>query len=258
MIEFNSPPESPRTVSQTMNPEDLVSAPITPWTSRLGPARFDWMATPMLALQELARRPNPAQQQLYVNQASLSLIDILTPDQLLYLLEMFVPFQHHAALTLLIFAPTRFDSRCSLWLEIPSIRDVHTPLLDLVRCNIASRHLDVVTRSVVAPRLQKLTEEAIFRELFNPVPSIEALHAIVILSLWQPIPCTPQCEMRDGRLLAASAVSMAMNLRLNQISEFVAGLQNRRKIQNGLSASNAQDLLEATEKARLVSPSCRT
>jgi hypothetical protein len=124
----------------------------------------------------------------------------------------------------------------------------------LVRCNIASRHLDIVTRSVVAPRLQKLTEEAVFREIFNPVPSIEAIHAILLLSFWQPIPCTPQYEVRDGRLLAASAVSMAMNLRLNQVSDYVVALQNRKKVQNGLSAAHGQDLIEATEKARSVGP----
>jgi hypothetical protein len=141
----------------------------------------------------------------------------------------------------------RFDSSYGPWLEFLPTHDAHTPLLDLVRCTVASRHLDIVTRSVVGPRLQKVAEEAMFKEIFNPVPSTESIYALLIMAFWSPVLGTPQSDARDGRLLVASAVSMAMNLRLNQASEYFASLQAR--------ARSGPELLEAMEKAQLVSQS---
>jgi hypothetical protein len=89
-----------------------------------------------------------------------------------------------------------------------------------------------------------------FKEIFNPVPSTESIYALVIMAFWSPISGTPQSDARDGRLLVASAVSMAMNLRLNQASEYVASLRTRKR--------PGPELLEAMEKARLVSHSQQT
>jgi hypothetical protein len=131
-------------------------------------------------------------------------------------------------------------------------RNEHTPLLDLVYCTIASRHLDVVTQSILTPRLLQVTEDAIFRRIFDPAPSTESIHALLVLALWSPILDVPQSNVRDGRLLVASAVSMAMNLRLSQASTYAIGLREREMKKKMLSPSESRDLTGAMEKARLV------
>jgi len=147
----------------------------------------------------------------------------------------------------------RFASGYSPWLNLPPSSDDRAPLLDLVRCTVASRHLDTVTRSIVAPRLQRMTDEAIFKRMFSPIPSTDAIQALIILALWSPVSGTPQTEARDSRLLIASAVSMAMNLRLSQASVHATRLQEQKARENGLSAQNSLELAKAMEKARLVS-----
>jgi hypothetical protein len=116
---------------------------------------------------------------------------------------------------------------------------------------VASRHLDPVTRAAVVPQLQKLTGEVLYRHLFNPIPSTQSIQAIIILSLWSPIGAT-QASVRDGRLLIASGVSMAMNLRLSQAVEYVSGLRSDMKKDKGVSDPITSDLEDAMEKARLV------
>ena len=72
------------------------------------------------------------------------------------------------------------------------------------------------------------------------------------MAFWSPVSGLPQSEVRDGRLLAASAVSMSMNICLSDASMYVTSLRDLGKTKNGLSASDAQHLLEASEKAQLV------
>jgi hypothetical protein len=103
--------------------------------------------------------------------------------------------------------------------------------------------------------LQKLTDEVIFRFLFNPVPSTQSILAVLILSLWSPIGGAAQAVGQDGRLLIASGVSMAMNLRLSQAVEYAAGLRDGTKRDECVLETIASDLEDATDKARLV---CRT
>ena len=117
---------------------------------------------------------------------------------------------------------------------------------------VASRHLDAIIRASVVPQLQKLTEEVLFRHLFDPIPSTQSIQAILILSLWSPIDGLARA---DGRLLIASGISMAMNLRLSQAVAYVAGLRDDMKKDKKNSEAIAPDLEDATEKARLV---CRT
>ena len=59
--------------------------------------------------------------------------------------------------------------------------------------------------------------------------------------------------MRDGRLLAASAVSMAMNMRLSQAVEYVATLREEMAKEKKDSDSDS-DLEDGIEKVRLVCP----
>jgi hypothetical protein len=123
-------------------------------------------------------------------------------------------------------------------------------LLRLAQCCVASRHLEPSIRSIVTPQLYRLADEVIFRQSFNPLPSTDAIHAILILSLWEPVGDTTPKEPRDGRLIAATAVSMAMNLRLSEAMLYAQTLRNQKKLNEPPSA----ELVEALDKARLVRP----
>lgn len=97
-----------------------------------------------------------------------------------------------------------------------------------------------------------LTEDSIAKMIFNPRPSesVEAIQALLILSLWAPLGGPPENDGRDGRLLIASAVSMAMNLRLNQASLKANAL--KKKNGGRLSVDDTEALEEMAENARLV------
>lgn len=61
--------------------------------------------------------------------------------------------------------------------------------------------------------------------------------------------------VRDGRLLIASGVSMATNLRLSQAVAYAASLCDEIKKRKMSSDPNTSDLDDAMEKARLVGES---
>lgn len=114
---------------------------------------------------------------------------------------------------------------------------------------IASRHLDVTTRSDAAPRLQKLAQEVISQRMFNSVPSTESIESFLIMSLWVPIGgADVSNEDRDARMLVGTAVNAAMNLRLNEASSRVNKLRDE-----GNNALGGNELLLETDKVRLVS-----
>ncbi|KAJ7355870.1 hypothetical protein DFH08DRAFT_738004 [Mycena albidolilacea] len=209
-----------------MLPEDLVPTATTPVWGCV--SRVDWTATPMLAIQELVRCPRTQDSDPQLPSGS-RLSDILSPPEISSMLEI-------------------FETRYTPWLcaQIGPL-DSRNSLLDIVRCTIASRHLLPATRSSVAPRLQKLTEEVFLREIFNPQPSPESIRALLILSVWTPI-CGTGVEARDGRLLIASAVSMAMNLHLQDESKRASGLRTEK---DSLSSDKAAELNESTQRWRL-------
>ncbi|KAJ7856622.1 hypothetical protein B0H13DRAFT_2672973 [Mycena leptocephala] len=208
-----------------MSPEDLVPTPTTPiWGSV---SRVDWTATPMLAIQELVRCPR-TDTGLKIPSAS-SLSDILSPPEITSLLEI-------------------FENRYTPWLcAQPGPLESSNSLLNIARCTIASRHLSPDARATIAPRLQKLTEDVFLREIFNPQPSLESIKALLILSVWTPI-CGTGAETQDGRLLIASAVSMAMNLHLQNESKRAVGL---RADKDGLTSDKQAELNESTQRWRL-------
>ncbi|KAJ7481471.1 hypothetical protein FB451DRAFT_1085095 [Mycena latifolia] len=208
-----------------MLPEDLVPTATTPIWGCV--SRVDWTATPMLAIQELVRCPR-TDSGLQIATAG-SLADILSPPEITSLLEI-------------------FETRYSPWLcAQPGSLECTNSLLDIVRCTIASRHLGPGARSAIAPRLQKLTEDVFVREIFNPQPPLESIKALLILSVWAPI-CGTGAEARDGRLLIASAVSMAMNLHLQNESKRAIGL---RADKDGISPDKQAELDESTQRWRL-------
>ncbi|KAJ6588289.1 hypothetical protein B0H19DRAFT_1098632 [Mycena capillaripes] len=211
-----------------MSLEDLVPTAATPIWGSL--SRVDWTATPMLAIQDLVRIQGrtPSIDTVQLPSAG-TLSDILSSQEITSLLEI-------------------FETRYTPWLcAQPGPLQGSNSLLDIVRCTIASRHLSPTIRSTIAPRLQKLTEDVFLREIFNPQPSLESIRALLILSVWTPI-CGTGAEARDGRLLIASAVSMAMNLHLQDESKRVVSLRGAK---DGLSPDKQAELNESTQRWRL-------
>ncbi|KAF8208176.1 hypothetical protein K438DRAFT_1813558 [Mycena galopus ATCC 62051] len=208
-----------------MRPEDLVPTAATPiWGSV---SRVDWTATPMLAIQELVRCPRT--DVVARLPAADRLSDILSPLEITSLIEL-------------------FESRYAPWLcAQPETLEGSNSLLDIVRCTIASRHLSPAARTTIAPQLQKLTEDVFLREIFNPQPPLESIRALLILSVWTPI--CGGVEARDGRLLIASAVSMAMNLHLQSESKRAISLRTDKAT---ISDPDKQtELIESIQRWRL-------
>ncbi|KAJ7016007.1 hypothetical protein C8F04DRAFT_1167512 [Mycena alexandri] len=179
---------------------------------------IDWSA-PMLAIRNLAKLP-PVTSSSKANLSStsslheISLPNILAPDQIHHLLAI-------------------FHLRYTPWLNFKLLRNPNSLLLDTVCC---------------------LTEDLVMRIIINPqsAESIEAVQALLILSLWEPIDGSPDNEGRDGRVLLASAVSMAMNLRLNQASQKADALQQKALMNGGyLADEDVFALEEMREHARL-------
>ncbi|KAJ7481454.1 hypothetical protein FB451DRAFT_129074 [Mycena latifolia] len=223
-VPVNSIPSSIPTRSGMML-EDLIPTTTTPIWGSVN--RVDWTAAPMLAIQELVRCPRSESGLQIANTGRLA--DILSPREIMSLLEI-------------------FETRYSPWLcAQPGSLECTNSLLDIVRCTIASRHLDPGARSAIAPRLQKLTEDVFVREIFNPQPPLDSIKALLMLSLWTPI-CGTGAEARDGRLLIASAVSMAMNLHLQNESKRALGLRANK---DRLSPEKQAELDESTQRWRL-------
>lgn len=181
-------------------------------------ARIDWSA-PLEAVQQLSKwsviedntsvtasAPSPLPND--------SLAQILTSDQIEYLLDI-------------------FSERYAPWLNFTPIRDsnreTEASMLDLVECTIASRHLDESTRSAVAPRLQALAQDSCAKLIFQSrnLDSLEAIQCLLILSLWAPL-CGASEESRDARMLIGSAVSIAMNCRLNEACDKVYKMHSEK------------------------------
>lgn len=140
------------------------------------------------------------------------------------------------------------------WLNFSLIRERRSPLLDLVCCTIASRHLEEAGRFVVAARLQALTRENAAKMIMQSRRSetLEYIQCLLILSLWVPV-CGSSEDSQDGRLLIASAVTMALDMRLNQSCEVVISLQKALSKREGVSDHK---MFDAENKARLVSSIC--
>lgn len=59
----------------------------------------------------------------------------------------------------------RFDAHYTGWLNFTPPRSEDMPLLILVRCAVAARHLDIATRNHIAPTLYTLTEQVILQSV---------------------------------------------------------------------------------------------
>ncbi|KAF9238844.1 hypothetical protein BU15DRAFT_75065 [Melanogaster broomeanus] len=210
-----------------LSPERLLPEKHSPWGFLKLPGGFEGIMVPMLAMQALTRTgTNTAEHSL--GKVDQVLLHILGREQVKYLVDI-------------------FEDRYSPWLNLQPGSRNDGPFLRLAQCCVASRHLEPSTRAIVSPQLYRLADEVIFKQAFNPLPSTDAIHAILILSLWEPVADPTPKEPRDGRLIASTAVSMAMNLRLSEAMVYARTLGSQKKSNEPSSA----ELTEALEKARL-------
>ncbi|EIW76212.1 hypothetical protein CONPUDRAFT_168789 [Coniophora puteana RWD-64-598 SS2] len=209
------------------DPAKLLPERHRPWGFLKLPGGFDGTMVPMLAMQALTRA-GPWQEPTD-DSFEQPLLRILGRDQVQSLCDL-------------------FEERYAPWVNLPPSKYTESPLLRLAQCCIASRHLDPQTRSVVTPQLYQLAEEILFRQTYNPLPSTDSIQAILILSMWEPVGDPSHTESKDSRLIASSAVSMAMNLRLSEAMVYAKSLRN-----GGTQASESHqtELAEAMDKARL-------
>ncbi|KAI0307132.1 hypothetical protein B0F90DRAFT_1685399, partial [Multifurca ochricompacta] len=195
----------------------------SPWEFLKVPGIPDWTATPMRAmftLSKMACKGQPTMQPI----TNLALTEILTENQRQYLLSL-------------------FESRYAPWLSLPP--NAHSlgedPVLDLVRCTVASRHLESSTHTRVFPTLLRLTEEAIVKHVFNPTPSPAIIQAFALLAL---------C-----RLIAAAAINMCSSLRFDQAATDEQVLNERRKLGAELTSQETTLLTASEQKTSLVTSS---
>lgn len=226
--------------------ERILPEKHSPW-GFLKRGGFEGNMVPMLAVQALTRSGtnNAESSRTKVDQA---LLHLLGREQIKYLMDMCVlaiRFTYYPFTKCVSF---RFEERYCPWLNLQPNNHNDGTLLRLAQCCVASRHLEPSIRSIVAPQLYRLADEFVLKQSFNPLPSTDAIYAILIFSLWEPVGDTTPREPRDARLVAATAVSMAMNLRLSEAMEYAQTLRQDKKPNEPPSA----ELVEALDKARLV------
>ncbi len=199
------------TLPSAPSPDDV---PFKPLLWAFVGQRVDW-STPMLAIQELAKVPEVGSSSLVMHDETLQ--HIIPQSEVDNLLSMYACFCFESSQVLK--AIVRFTVHYTPWLNFSLVRNgLDQAFLDLVCCNIASRYLDAATRFIIAPRLQNLTKDTIAEMVFNPsaFQCIETVQALIILALWSPI-CGFGTQ-GDGKMLISMAVTMAMNMRLNEAS----------------------------------------
>lgn len=121
--------------------------------------------------------------------------------------------------------------------------------MTLAQCAIAARHIDHDTEL----RLRQAADATIVSQIFNPSPSAASIQAILILATW-PSSCTlPSNDVKDNRLLIASAVSMANNSQIDQYSTRSVASCGGNILARGMGGEVVLDAPDTTDEGRLVS-----
>ena len=225
------------------------SPPTSPWGFLKVPGIPDWTATPMLAMLTLSKMAR-ADQPIIQPVANLTFTEVLTCDQKQYLLSLYVMIISQFSWWHSYIAS--FESHYAPWLSLPLNTLGENPFLNLIRCTIASRHLESSIRAIVFPTLRRLTEEAIVEHIFNPTPCLATIQSFALLALWSPFDPSSS-ETRDSRLIAGAAINMCSSLRCDQAANDEQVLQERRKQGAELSPQEAELLTTAEQKKLLVS-----
>ncbi|KAH8834754.1 hypothetical protein DL96DRAFT_1975 [Flagelloscypha sp. PMI_526] len=178
---------------------------------------LDW-SSPTASLLEVSNRLYPPSATHISPIIHSSLAAIIEPSQIEYLLAS-------------------FERNYDPWLCFTSIKGESTPVLDLVRCAVASRHLDLGLRQAIALPLNQLAENKIAALLLTPPkPTLELVQALLIWSIWRPVYEAPQGGLRDGRTIISAAIAMALSLRLNQVSTWLCS-QSQNPMDSAIPSS---------------------
>lgn len=108
---------------------------------------------------------------------------------------------------------------------------------------------------MVSPSLNKLSEVAMMRHVFDPSPSLSTILAFMILSLWSPLQGSSPipAKVHDNRLIAAAAVNMCNSLRLDQAAVEVFNIASRKRSGEDISTTDMATVDALREKALIVS-----
>lgn len=232
---------------------------VCPWEFHKVPGIPDWTAAPMLAMLTLSKvvasKDRPTVQPV-INPI---FTEVLSGDQRRHLLALCVTALPWCSQTLInMFS---FKRQYVPWLSLPPNALGCDPVLDLICCTIASRHLECSIREVIFPSLRKLTEEAIMGHVFNTTPSPAIIQAFALLALWSPFDSfsPSSSETHDSRLIAAAAINMCSSLRFDQAATDEQVLTERRKLGAELTPQESA-LLAVTEQKKLLvsSPQIRS
>ncbi|KAI0053600.1 hypothetical protein FA95DRAFT_1579274 [Auriscalpium vulgare] len=228
--EFTAQALLPPTVDTSPDFDSNSNSTYSPWDFVKIAGLHDWTATPVLAMQMLSRAACPDVPASLYPRSPFTMADILTAEQKLYLLNF-------------------FELHYSPWLSLPPQALGDDPILDLVRCTIACRHLDPLLRSRVSPALRKLTEEAIMKHVFNPAPSIAVIEAFSMLALWSPFDnAATSTDSHDSRLIVATAVTMCTTLGYNAAADDEMAFEARQR--QGEELSTEEMAMYATAEQR--------
>ena len=232
----------------------LGSTTASPWGFVKVPGIPDWTATPMLAMLTLSKMARTDQSMMMQPVANLTFTEVLTSDQKEYLLSLYVTVIAQFSCQHSYIAS--FESHYAPWLSLPPNALGEDPVLNLIRCTIASRHLEPSLHAMVFPTLRRLTEEAIVEHIFNPAPTLATIQSFSLLALWSPFDtfCQSSSETRDSRLIIAAAINMCSTLRCDQAATDEQVLQERCKLGAELTAQETALLGCAEQKKFLVSP----
>ncbi|KZV76063.1 hypothetical protein PENSPDRAFT_646607 [Peniophora sp. CONT] len=205
----------------------------SPWDFLTVPGLTDWTSTPILGMRILSRQACPDSFPKYTGTAS-CLADVLSSEQKNWLLNF-------------------FEKHYEPWLSLPAHTLVDDEILDLVRCSIASRHLEPLARAQVFPPMRHLVEQVIMQHVFNPTPTMAVVQAFAILSLWSPFDNLPPSAggSHDSRLIAASAVSMGRTLGLHESEDRALALQQRLVKGGQLTVQEANDYPQLMNKCNV-------
>lgn len=232
---------------------------VSPWEFHKVPGMPDWTVAPMLAMLTLSKMVASKGRPTVRPVTNPVFTEVLSSDQRRHLLALCVTTLPWCSQTLIsIFS---FETRYMPWVSLPPNALGNDPVLDLICCTIASRHLKSSIREAVFPSLRKLTEEAIMGHVFNATPSPAIIQAFALLALWSPFDSfsPSSSETHDSRLIAAAAINMCSSLRFDQAATDEQVLTERRKLGVELTPQEVA-LLTATEQRKLLvsSPQIRS
>ncbi|KAJ7142512.1 hypothetical protein C8R44DRAFT_846504, partial [Mycena epipterygia] len=183
---------------------------------------LDWSA-PMIAILQLPA--NGASQ--FPNQ-DFELSNVLSEDRISYLIDL-------------------FDAQYTPWLNFQPIRNSRNPIVDIACSAVAARHLEGVHGTEVRLRLQVLTHESITQMILKSTAgeSLEAVQALLILSLWGPFGGSQDMGGWDAQSFISAGVRMAISLRLDHASALLVDMHRRA------SSNEVVNVYEVAERARL-------